>query len=264
MFDLGKYTNGKLYPLKNIPEEFFNKNTLFHYTNFNNGISILNTNELKTSPRKTSNDPIESIQLKKIIYSYGENFQDLYSRNKIQIKKWESLVSSQLNNVNQVCFCKSNSTEDIGFLKSRMWNQYGDNFNGICLVFDKDMMVKKNHRKILISGDVEYLNFNEIKTDIDYNLNKIFDDNQWSEKIHNRLLKKHIDFNQENEFRILTKKNIENIDVKDSLIGVIFSKTNNSFNPNLPVQLPIFIRRFQKRCVLINWNGDGPEFFLNT
>lgn len=116
--------------------------------------------------------------------------------------------------------------DDIpGYYRPRMWDQYGEQNKGVCIVFNKDKILniikkKLDNNKKLYYREIEYLNLNppkyyegELKniyvSDIKNTEElerKIFDS---EESIYAYLFRKHIDWSNEAEYRILIR-NINN------------------------------------------------------
>lgn len=257
-----KYVKYLVHPLKDIPTEFLDEKNLFHYTSFENGKKILSSNKLKLSPRTQSNDPIEFVNLKSMTISYSDILSEKFESKLYSEDDEKGDLINQLNSVKQVCFCQSRneSVQELGFLKPRMWNQYGQNFCGICLVFSRDRMLNTNRDKILFSEEVKYLEFDEIESDL---ISCVIEEDvdSFKKRIRSKFFQKHSDFNQENEFRIISMGEVEFLDVRNSLIGVIFSQNIKCKNSQLSKEFSVFRKRFNDRCIILNWSGKGPGIY---
>lgn len=126
---------------------FDKKNLLYHYTTKDKAIQyILNDMKLKFSLFKDVNDPKEYMR-RDIGFNYIS--EELHN----SIGSYRRIFNKILLNDSRVlCFTedsidKRNKTEgklySRGFFKLRMWSQYGDGNKGICLGFDKDILLKK-------------------------------------------------------------------------------------------------------------------------
>ena len=103
--------------------------------------------------------------------------------------------------------------ELFGFTKLRMWDQYADNFSGVCIAFSKEKISSLNKEKFdLTIEEIEYLKFQDLSTakigNIQGNhLNKVgvtIYKEQLKEQLLNSLFCKHIDYSGENELRFGT------------------------------------------------------------
>ncbi|UXE68776.1 MAG: DUF2971 domain-containing protein [Chryseotalea sp. WA131a] len=97
--------------------------------------------KLRLSPRSQSSDPIENTEH---FFSYaGGNHGEGIPADAIRLT---NETKKMLRKTKQVCFCKNTCRPDengmifppfekYGFAKPRMWDQYGDKYKGVCLVF---------------------------------------------------------------------------------------------------------------------------------
>jgi hypothetical protein len=262
--------------LKNLPEYFSFDDTLFHYTNFTNGILITSSQKLRVSSRKKSKDPIES--LPELFGSRSSSSNDketlkIEERTDYEVKELELLKDEMENNMKQVCFCVNDiENSKLGFLKPRMWNQYGDDYNGVCLIFSKQELLDENKGIIVpeLCKNINYIGYHELRKDFIVNRNEILKDEKgeyltkYRLMIRDKLFQKHYDYSGENEFRILTKsKNkFDELDIKKSLRGVLISVID------IKKELSK-IQYFQNLCDdnnidfrIIKWKSDGFEILL--
>lgn len=120
-------------------------NMIFHFTNSSNFKYIFEDKTLLLNRSENMSDPIEN--------------------------KWyfmESDTGKQVNNVMRknvrfVCFCKPFlKVEDIkipAYALSRMWNQYGGNYDGCCIGFNKEKLsnlLKKQYPDSFRIGEIKY------------------------------------------------------------------------------------------------------------
>lgn len=114
-----------------------------------------------------------------------------------------------------------------GYQKNRMWETYADNFEGLCLVFDRDKITKEvdnnynnyeynyvSHQKFPLMG-INDINFN--------NQNILEETERYLKK---KYFIKHYDYKEENEYRIMILSDNEYdkyISIKNSLKAVIIS-----------------------------------------
>ena len=118
--------------------------------------------------------------------------------------------------------CAVKPYEYYVFLKPRMWEQYADNYQGVCLAFSRSELknaFKDNFQKPteFYSQDIKYKKYNILELDSTgrSDLNEIRDVGfEKYEKGKMKLLKhtlfnKHIDYQGENEFRICSNSQNE-------------------------------------------------------
>ena len=247
-----------------LDDVFSNEDSLFHYSSRCSGVQILSSNKIRLSNRKKSNDPIENINLSESYLWFSKNDIDgnqIYDDSE-NLNIFIRNLKVQFSNSKQLCFCKNFINQDkskieLGFLKPRMWDNYGDKYNGVCLVFSKRKLIDDLEEKI--NGDVNYIDYSEFSEfKFEENLNKYLENpkkyiDDIKEKFKKRLFSKHIDYNGENEFRIISfsDREYDYIPIKNSLIGVIVSTVNNS-DLNLD-----FYKQYQKSenvpLYLLNW-----------
>ena len=236
-----------------IKDILYSKDTLFHYTNFESFIKIFQSQELRFSKLNNFSDPSELKKFSFNMWHKGifKPEDDFILRDGRKISQQE--IDNFINKINIICLSSNqqyynpdeNGTEKIreinsiidelniickyytqfseinydifrphfGFDKFRMWEQYGQNHQGVCLVFDKNKL--KNQEKIKIEN-VHYVNnFKEYTPNLDKSNEK---------ELYELLNQKQIDYKDENEVRIIleSKENdFKYLDIKDSLIGII-------------------------------------------
>lgn len=228
-----------------VPPFYADDDTVYHYTSTNVVLEhILRTGQLRLSPRSLSNDPIENT--KDLISCSGVS-------NNVPLQYWlQDEVAKILHNAKQVSFCTNSNFDEpegmknwhrwekYGFAKPRMWNQYGDNYKGICLAFSRrelekkltDLISENQHEKI------DYIDYSDL-----YISHRSIHVDQLKERgeeyvkeyifyVKNRLFKKHRDFRDENEYRIcsFSEGQYGYIDITASLRGIIIS--NLGSNPH--------------------------------
>lgn len=257
-------------------DDIFNSNEIiYHYTKIQTAYEhILHTNKLRLSDRKTSNDPIENIMDRVIIKSsYG--YPDTKKATNETGDKVSKFILEKIKNSKQLCFCKNNNDPEIikytippsqyyGFLKPRMWDQYGDKYNGICLVFDKKKLKENNPN--IHSDHIEYINYEEFfRNQNSIDLNRLytlgFDDYciEYSEKIKNCSFLKHKDYSGENEYRFISFSNKETfLEIGDSLKAIIISQRN--LTDFAKIWFNDFVSKKDIELFYINWDNTGVRF----
>ena len=258
----------------NIPKVFQSSDIVYHYCDSNTAIQyILHEKRLRLSSRKNSIDPIEN---KKPFISYlqTENFDDdtKASTNRVKIR---DLTLEKLGNAKQLCLCKNDESkyhsdtnpqypyEYYGFLKPRMWDQYANKYQGICLAFSFNAL-KKNASDFK-NGEIKYVNYNRFKLrhkSINVNeVEKMGTEKYWeleSKRIEKDLFEKHLDYKDENEYRFISfsNKEFDYVDIEKCLRGIIVTASINEFQLEAVTK---YAQEYSAALVFINWESTGLE-----
>lgn len=221
---------------------------IYHYRSADTAIKyILPEGKLRLGKYNCTNDPKEVKEWK--FNLAGSKGLDLPVQEWDVLSKW---LSDELKSQTRVlCFSRDeagltgNHMLDIckrGFCKPRMWAQYGGNHTGVCLVFDKDKLIKNLESQygagcLIISGDVQYrdrLIAEDFHHDQQYLINldaldalgkSMYPEAHVRTHFQRLFFEKMTDWRAENEWRcVLFSKTDEELflDYKDSLVGVIF------------------------------------------
>jgi len=233
-----------------IDEYVQTSDALFHYTKTSIVIEhILHAKKFKLSLLKDTNDPRE--YKFKIFNTAGISLDPTVTRelsNKAQtvidrILRCEYRVMSFCSNQKPTLILSDgNSVEDVhyysqGWDKSRMWSQYGENHRGICLVFSKEELKKTfDERQVQIKKhEANYVKYLQ-QDGFDWGTGTLDGNRLESEGVEAYLFnhimensegfffRKHIDYRDEAEFRVVVfdpEKKLECIDISTSLKGVI-------------------------------------------
>ncbi|MDP8267292.1 MAG: DUF2971 domain-containing protein [Candidatus Tenebribacter davisii] len=209
--------------------EFVNlDDAIFHYTDtiifFEH---ILPEMKLRLSPLENMNDPTE---YKKPLFTYMSYGSSKYDRT--LLKKAETRLNElKLRMCKIACFCSNVKESTKGYLKARMWTQYGDNHKGVCLVFSKkaiNSLINKNYKFEKVKYDIPFpladfeIEYGELKHQ---GINPYFE--YYFEKMYKKIFfAKVTDYRDESEYRLLKRmknKNItfDYIDIRSCLEGVI-------------------------------------------
>ena len=233
-----------------IDEYIKTSDALFHYTKTSIAIEhILHTKKFKLSLLKDTNDPRE-YQFK--LFNVMGWSLDRDTTPKL-LNEAQTVIDRILRHECKVMgFCSNNkptlilnngsSIEDehvcsSGWSKSRMWSQYGQNHYGICLVFSKNELEnvlnkKKSQIRDFKASYVQYsqqerivwsaitLNGNRLESEgvEEYSFNHVIEN---SEEL---FFRKHIDYRDEAEFRVVVfdpNKKLEYLDINSSIKCVI-------------------------------------------
>lgn len=244
-----------------IDEYIKTSDALFHYTKTSIAIEhILHTKKFKLSLLKDTNDPRE-YQFKLFNVMGWSLDRDTTPQ---LLNKAQTVINRILRHECKVMgFCSNNkptlilsngsSIEDehvcsSGWSKSRMWSQYGQNHYGICLVFSKNELEnvlnkKKSQIRDFKASYVQYsqqerivwsaitLNGNRLESEgvEEYSFNHVIEN---SEEL---FFRKHIDYRDEAEFRVVVfdpNKKLEYLDINSSIKCVIVGdKTCEAYIP---------------------------------
>lgn len=156
--------------------------------------------------------------------------------------------------------------EFYGFLKPRMWDQYADNYKGVCLALSLTELKKING---LIHDRINYLDYNNFlfkDHHIDLNGLAIKGDDEYSKEyveiINKMLFNKHVDYSGENEYRFckFNEETHYDIDISNCLRGIIISENYISeFAQNALLK---YARELDIELIKINWTSSG--FYLSN
>ena len=267
----------------NIDEYIKTPDALFHYTKKSIAIEhILHTKKFKLSILKNTNDPREYKD--KIFSVAGDSLG--YDKTVDLLNKARPVTDRiQRYECRVMCFCTNNkptlilsddrSIEDEhacpeGWSKSRMWSQYGQNHYGICLVFSKRELINALEKtKPQISDyKASYVKYSQRHgfdweaTTLDGNrleeegIRK-YSFNHVMENAEELFFRKHIDYRDEAEFRVVVfdpDKKLEYLDVSSLIKCVIVGdRTPDAYIPlinQICTDLHIESRR-------AHWSKDG-------
>lgn len=256
-----------------FPSYFFDKDTIFHYSKTETTLNyILKNNQLLLSERSSSIDPME----RKTPSQYSEWVGKRSSSN-TDSSEIHNKLSDYYKNLKQLCFCYNKGKliipltngydkinfEYLGCLKPRMWDQYGDHYNGVCLVFSQKLIEKHSGLKF---KKIKYFDFSNFlgrkivvqENDLDYNgENKYFKNlKQKYEKIY---CHKHKDYEHETEIRLYSDSAIQNplFDFKDSLKAIIINAPHKLGKENYYAQILEYAQTKNIDLISLNWAFDG-------
>ncbi len=185
---------------------------IFHYTKKEIAMEyILNNKQLKFGFYHSTNDPHEYKQRLTSAFGCGDINESLY---------FESmhLIDNTIQNTSFLSFC--DNSNNTGYKKPRMWSQYGQNHSGICLVFSKESLMTtiKNELSKNYLNYGENINYKEIDfkpLNIDNDNDKLTVNeivmNHIKKDYKNIFFQKHLDYKDEDEFRIVLIQKDENL-----------------------------------------------------
>jgi hypothetical protein len=227
---------------------------LYHFTTLSTALEyILKDKVIRLSPLKYVNDPKETTWS----FMYDE------SVNKIEEKEWINIFETFRTHSKVFCACsdinrtREEQSQDMmlyrgrGFNHARMWAQYADNHQGVCIVLDKQKLI--NNCKKSFDGLEIYYDTVQYSDELfaAENDNPYYIDSELLKtKGHiitaHELIKKHWkhyyfrklrDWRDEEEFRIVIVDNSVDyiyIDIKNALKGIIVGyQFNDVYLPSL-------------------------------
>lgn len=227
---------------------------IYHYTSVETLVKyILPQKQLLFSPINISNDPEESK------YHFMQAFDDDGKLEEYMEKHFTftfDISKEIIRNVKTICFSQDSNVPFIvdmcmgkGYAKPRMWAQYANNSTGVCLAFNKE--------NIIVNFSNQYENFQHFSGNVSYgnqltyiskhqNAQTLLSSELQAKAIEEiaaskineyfelYYFSKHIDWQTENEFRLVikpentgTKQNYLHIDgaLKKIILGNNFDKT---------------------------------------
>lgn len=119
-----------------MKEEFINMKKLYHYTKFDTAIKILESHSLRFGRLNDMNDIHENDKLSYVdttrtpINSFPSDVLDA--------------IDCEMAKYRQISLTADDDKQGkLGFDLHQMWGLYSDKGQGVCLVFDKDMLCKQ-------------------------------------------------------------------------------------------------------------------------
>lgn len=218
--------------------QFNGDDTVFHYSKLHTALeNILPSGNLKFSQRRASRD-----------------FQEKWIPPVVAREDSHQMLRIA-KNMKQLCFCKNSSINptQFGYLKPRMWEQYAEDYSGVCLAFSKHKLIEKASHH----GDIVYDHIYHSATNFD-----VIEESDNIDQIVSKNLRKHPDYSGENEFRLLSFSDSEEeyIDIYGSLIGIIVpSKYRNE--PCISNKLREYETKYQYKTTFIDWNSFAVHLF---
>ena len=266
-------------------DDIFNhEKYIYHYTNVEIATKIIYNQSLKFSKINKTNDTLEAkprIGNGVIDNKFIKQFKNL-RENFLQLLCFSSdnFLKDEESDFKVSEIMKYSDYSGRGFALPRMWAQYADNSSGVCLIFDKEVLlslIKKQLGDALIHcGRVCYKSQFQIYNSIDdFNeIAKVINEdikNHRGKSIGSYFLKNHIDFVEycyftklndwysEHEYRILAfDKNdlyIENI--IDSLVGIVVGERMENSDFEI---LNYFANKYTDiKKINFSFNGCGLE-----
>ncbi len=164
---------------------------IYHFTTFESAVKILASQSLRYGKLIHMNDPNESFRQ---VY-----FQCNWIPDNDTYKNLDK-AKEELNLYQQISFSRD-TKKRYGFQLQNMWGSYGAKGYGVCMVFNKDSIVKNIHKKYY--GKIRYLNDYNPAIIIFQNKNNYGIDYSFKKNIRSLFFNKSIEWKYEQEFRIV-------------------------------------------------------------
>jgi hypothetical protein len=245
-----------------LKETEFQVDLLYHFTSSHSLLDfILKDETLKFNSLKNTNDPLEYKKILPVMIGDEDPFENYHNYN--------SEINSFKEKLKVACFTiddfdRLNTPKAIygkGFSKSRLWAQYADQHRGVCIVFNKNelleklkiMNVKPSANKIEYSDENTYLK----EISIILSQTKKYD----KEKLIKSLYVKNLDFQDENEYRILIESHNKEpyyLGIKNCIKAIIIG---DNCTPEIRQRIINICNERHINKYDINWSSSGP--FIN-
>lgn len=231
--------------VEDIPEILKTPDSIFHFTKSSTAVEkIIFTEKLKMASIEKSKDPIEEECIRYLHRYDREPVQLGEYLGKYDVTVARRYITQEAKKAKQLCFStnrnqsyrKKKTLNDYGFIKQRMWDQYGEQYAGVCLVLSQEVLKQKTDK--LIWKKRKYVTYeqqmnNRIQlNNSDYSINGEINKNRIREKMVQYLNIKNIDYRDEQEIRALTfEDENEFIDISKCIKAIVIcpDKMNNSF-----------------------------------
>ena len=178
-----------------MKEEFMNLKKLYHYTKFDTAIKILESHSLRFGRLHDMNDIHENDKL-----SYVDTTETIINSFPSDVL---DAIDCEMAKYRQISLSADDDKQDkLGFDLHQMWGLYADKGQGVCLVFDKDMLCKQIDDTVLhetVSYDTSVESFfiansndpHGIQLDIQKQAKKLFfhKRKEWEHEQEYRLIK---------------------------------------------------------------------------
>ena len=190
-----------------MKEEFMNMKKLYHYTKFDTAIKILESHSLRFGRLHNMNDIHENDKL-----SYVDTTGTLINSFPSDVL---DAIDCEMAKYRQISLtADDDKQEKLGFDLHQMWGLYADKGQGVCLVFDKDMLCKQIddavlHKIVSYDTSVEsfYIANSNDSQSIQRNIQKL------AEKL---FFHKRKEWEHEQEYRLIKRcSNLEKVEYVD-------------------------------------------------
>lgn len=191
---------------------------LYHYTTYDSFYKIWVSQKLKLGKIEEMNDIYERRKMIELSIGPKRGVKEFIRTNGDPF----DFIFEQIRRFRQVCFTKDFKDGRKGCLSSMMWGQYAKNEKGVCIEFNKENLMLDSDKYLF--DNIDYV----CSIPIPHFDSSLFDenakDNVCNHIIENKdivFFKKHIDWEHENEFRIVSKPREDSKDIYLSIENAI-------------------------------------------
>lgn len=212
--------------IQSFKKKFNDTERLYHYTSFDNAMAIIATGKLRFSQLCSLNDINEAYRPEYIGIDRTASISDFDKSFSILDK---GVITKVIQKFQQISLSRD-TDDNYGFAISPMWGHYAQKGTGICLVFDKNKLIKNLNPDDY--GIVQYRK--EMDGSIIIPLDSTEDCTGYINS-HKReiFFTKTSDWSYEQEFRIVNmikRKTNRYLDIKDAIIAVIINTNREDEN----------------------------------
>ncbi len=268
---------GKLviHKLNKIPDELKSNDVVYHYTVLSTALEhIFGEEQIRLAKRLNMNDPYEynfiipgssssrPKDMNDADWNCSRGEGDAAVLRVMKLINHEFKILSLCRNNESFC---SETSDYWGFLKPRMWSQYGDSHKGISIALSINKLkevtshICMNEKYFEMvdykkSGEIEFPFLGKNAHEILKIGHEKYVDENLEGLVRSLLFKKHIDYEDENEFRICLREKYEEfsfINIKDCIVGIIAGDKVS------PVYHPIvkdFCEKFKAIGLKLKWD----------
>lgn len=181
-------------------DTFLSTERLYHFTKLCSAFKILESKTLLFYALNKMND-------------INESYRQIFTNNGIE----SADVEKELAKYKQISL--THDGKFTGFAIPSMWGHYADKGKGVCLVFDKAKLLKKIPDKCHKSN-ICYSPYYNSDIVVEQNAEKSFNSH-----IYDLFFTKTLDWEHEQEYRILTKNDVS-IDIEGCVIAIVMCIVN--------------------------------------
>lgn len=258
---------------------------IYHYTSAETLVKyILPQKQLLFSSINISNDPEESkYHMLKAIDDDGKLEENIGKNIDYSLKLSKEIIK----NVKTICFSQDGNVPLIvdmclgkGYKKPRMWAQYANNSTGVCLAFNKENIIENFNNQYEniqhFSGNVSYGN------QLTYEYNHPYAETMLSSELQTKTIEeiaslkineyfelyyfsKHIDWQTENEFRLVIKPQNTGTSQNYLFIDGALEKIilGNNFDEAIIPSVKILSSNFEHKPQIIPLVYNGNNYTLD-
>jgi len=217
----------------NVCDDFKNLEKLYHFTKYETALAILRSGALRFGRLDKMNDIHESC---KLIYLQEKRFENSMDCKKTGLLLDYAMAEYSLYRQISLTMDKKKGKGGFkhGFDLHQMWGHYGEKGDGVCLVFDKEKMLKifENQCKADIIKHQEIAYQDEICSDIDVEANNLEEVKQYiSTHLESIYFCKRKEWEHEQEYRLIKRcsnpHNEEYLYYLDALKYIIVCNVNS-------------------------------------